>query len=112
MMHQSQAHSPEALSQFHKWTKELLGQLLAAKVVSQQDCYLHLSEDTLVECNVTPLSLNVLSRLCQQANTQKHYTQLKFNLMREENEGFAKLLQEVNQSNICEANVEIVTHNI
>jgi hypothetical protein len=32
--------------------------------------------------------------------------------MREENEGFAKLLHEVNQSNISGANVAVVTHNI
>ena len=43
---------------------------------------------------------------------QYNYEQNKFNLLREENEGFAKLIVELNQSNIDMSNVETVRKNI
>ena len=43
---------------------------------------------------------------------QKHYTQIKFNLLREENEGFAKLIVEISQLNISQQNVDLVSQNI
>ena len=50
--------------------------------------------------------------MARQANTQKHYTQIKFNLLREENEGFAKLIVEISQLNINASNVDLVKQNI
>ena len=44
--------------------------------------------------------------------TQKHFTQIKFNLLREENEGFSKLIVEISQLNINAANVKVVIQNI
>lgn len=46
------------------------------------------------------------------AVTQQHYEQQKFNLLREENEGFSKLIVELNQSNITMGNIEVVKSNV
>ena len=40
------------------------------------------------------------------------FEQQKYNLLREENEGFAKLIVELNQSNITLANIETVKANV
>ena len=45
-------------------------------------------------------------------NTTAYYEQQKFNLLREENEGFSKLIVELNQVNIGDCNIEIVKENI
>ena len=50
--------------------------------------------------------------MISQVKTQKHFTQVKFNLLREENEGFSKLIVEVSQLNISGANVKVVIQNI
>lgn len=44
--------------------------------------------------------------------TQYLYEQQKFNLLREENEGFAKIMVELNQPNISLTGVEVVKKNI
>ena len=46
------------------------------------------------------------------AITQSIYEQQKFNLLREENEGFAKLIVELNQPNISMDNIDIVKKNV
>jgi THO complex subunit 2 len=46
------------------------------------------------------------------AITQSLYEQQKFNLLREENEGFAKLIVELNQPNISMANIDTVKKNV
>lgn len=45
-------------------------------------------------------------------NTRTFYAQQKYNLLREENEGFAKLLIELNQENIDASNAQVVKDNI
>ena len=40
------------------------------------------------------------------------YEQQKFNLLREENEGFAKLIVELNQPNINQSNIDVVKKNV
>lgn len=42
------------------------------------------------------------------ARIQYWFEQNKYNLLREENEGFAKLIIELNQPNIDETNVNVV----
>ena len=83
-------------------------------MVTRADCYKLLSLDTLVHCEITAknITLDIMQQLITQANTQNNYTQIKFNLMREENEGYAKLLMEVNQENISDENVHLVMGNI
>jgi hypothetical protein len=54
-----------------------------------------LEPDVLIRSRQTKLDENGFKRMASQANTQKHYTQIKFNLLREENEGFAKLIVEI-----------------
>jgi THO complex subunit 2 len=44
--------------------------------------------------------------------TRTYFEQQKFNLLREENEGFAKLIIELNQGNIGEDNIRVVKQNI
>ena len=44
--------------------------------------------------------------------TRTYFEQQKYNLLREENEGFAKLLVELNQTNITNSNIQIVKENI
>lgn len=44
--------------------------------------------------------------------TRNMFEQQKFNLLREENEGFAKLIVELNQVNINEQNIQVVQENI
>ena len=46
------------------------------------------------------------------AITQSLYEQQKFNLLREENEGFAKLIVELNQPNINMLNIDTVKKNV
>jgi len=46
------------------------------------------------------------------AITQFIFEQQKFNLLREENEGFAKLIVELNQPNITMENIEVVKKNV
>jgi THO complex subunit 2 len=71
-----------------------------------------LEPDLMTTCKLTRLDENGFKRMASQANTQKHYTQIKFNLLREENEGFSKLIIEISQLNISAANVKVVIQNI
>jgi len=97
---------------FNTMVKPLLSQLIEKQIVSAVDCHIHLEAETLIACKITRLDSDGFTRMASQANTQKHFSQHKFNLMREENEGFAKLLIEVNQPNIDFSNATIVIANI
>ena len=44
--------------------------------------------------------------------TRTYFEQQKFNLLREENEGFSKLIIELNQGNIGQDNIKVVKQNI
>ncbi len=81
---------------FNSIVKPILSQLIEKQIVSAVDCHIHLEAETLIACKITRLDSDGFTRMASQANTQKHFSQHKFNLMREENEGFAKLLIEVN----------------
>jgi THO complex subunit 2 len=100
------------IDSFKNTLKVVLGQLIDKKVVCGDDCHLLLEADVLISTRQTKLDENGFKRMASQANTQKHYTQIKFNLLREENEGFAKLIVELSQLNINPQNVNVVSENI
>lgn len=92
--------------------KSILPQLIQKQVVMSEDCHVLLESDILIATRQTKLDEVGFKKMASQANTQKHYTQIKFNLLREENEGFAKLIVELAQLNINEHNVSLVSKNI
>lgn len=75
--------------------KPILSQLIAKQIISIEDCHLLLESDLMTSSRLTNLNADGFKRMASQANTQKHYTQIKFNLLREENEGFSKLIVEI-----------------
>ena len=92
--------------------RPILNQLLAKQIITLEDCHLILESDLMAGCRLTKLDEVGFKRMASQANTQKHYTQIKFNLLREENEGFSKLIVEISQLNISATNVKVVIQNI
>lgn len=58
------------------------------------------------------INLNNFNIKSRRFFTFSFFAQKKFNLSREENEGFAKLIIELNQPNITESNYKIVKQNI
>lgn len=82
--------------------------------MSQDDCVSFLESDLILACQLVRVCNNKqnFDRLCIQTRTQKHFTQIKFNLLREENEGFSKLIVELSQKNIDAASVQHVSENI
>ena len=55
---------------------------------------------------------NWFQNLSKHIFTREFYEQRKYNLLREENEGFSKLLLEINQENLSLDNYKIVIESI
>jgi THO complex subunit 2 len=92
--------------------KPILGHLIEKKIISYEDCHLLLESDLMTRCNLTRIPGEGFGKMISQVKTQKHFTQVKFNLLREENEGFSKLIVELSQLNISGTNVKVVIQNI
>ena len=78
-------------------------------VLEEQPVLLQLDEETLVQCALVSA---VFQKKRVRVNTKLIYEQQKFNLMREENEGFAKLIYELSQPGITDATVDLVIENV
>lgn len=70
----------------------------------------HLDESVLVGFQIIDQKNYTQKR--RKAITQMLYEQQKFNLLREENEGFSKLIVELNQANISMSNIDNVSSNV
>lgn len=92
--------------------KPVLGLLKEKGVVSAEDIYLVLDADLVIPQGLSSLNQQKWTSLSSQTYTQRHFTVIKFNLLREENEGFAKLIVELTQLNINSQNLELVSQNI
>jgi hypothetical protein len=90
--------------------KYLISSLVERDVFSQSEMLTYLDEAILLKLQVIDVLTFKQRRV--KAITQHHFEQQKFNLLREENEGFAKLIVELGQSNMNMANVEIVKSNV
>ena len=70
----------------------------------------------ILECNtlgaMNLVNGDMFNRKSRSFYTMTFFEQQKFNLLREENEGFSKLIVELNQVNIGSSNIEVVTKNI
>jgi THO complex subunit 2 len=93
-----------------------LSQLLSNLVASQENLLsydlvmTHLDDAFIISVGV--LDQRTYGNKRSKAITQFIYEQQKFNLLREENEGFAKLIVELNQPNITMENIEVVKKNV
>lgn len=85
---------------------QLLFALKTHEAVPAQTLLTHLDEQLLFAAGL--MEQKQFSQRRSRAITQLLYEQQKFNLLREENEGFAKLAVELNQSNISMANIVVV----
>lgn len=74
-----------------------------------EDIQDQIEEDTLIEIGI--LSGNYVQHK-NKIRTNTLYELKKFNLLREENEGFSRLISELTQTNIDVSNVDIVIENI
>lgn len=70
-----------------------------------------LEVETLAKCGIID-DPNMFKKKMNVVRTRNIFEQQKFNLLREENEGFAKLIVELNQLNINASNVETVEKNV
>ncbi|CDW79776.1 tho complex subunit 2-like [Stylonychia lemnae] len=80
------------------------------QILSIDNLVRHMDEQTLSQTGL--LDSNNYKNKFRRAVTQFMYEQQKFNLLREENEGFAKLIVELNQPNINQSNIDIVKKNV
>ncbi len=70
----------------------------------------HLDEQIIISTGI--MDQKTFGQKRSKAITQSIYEQQKFNLLREENEGFAKLIVELNQPNITMDNIGVVKKNV
>ncbi len=68
------------------------------EILSERKLILHLDKNILGMLNI--FDKDQIARKTQRIFTRNFYEQQKFNLFREESEGFAKLIVELNQPNI------------
>ena len=89
---------------------QLLTCLKSSEVVPLATMMTHLDEQPLQNAGL--LEQKVFNNKRSKAITQMMFEQQKFNLLREENEGFAKLMVELNQPNITMGNIGVVRQNV
>lgn len=97
---------------FRDKVKPVLKQLIEKGVVKAEDIYLVLEADLAIPQGLSNMTEESWKLFSSQTYTQRHLTVIKFNLLREENEGFAKLIVELTQLNINSQNLELVSQNI
>ena len=100
----------EALNKYHERAKELYQALQAKNIVNRNQAFEMLDKNTLEKIELT--KAEIITRHLKRYRTLTFYAQKKFNLFREENEGFSKLIIELNQENIDENSVAQVKENI
>jgi hypothetical protein len=79
-------------------------------VISQNGVYAMLNEDTLVEWGVFNKTSYIKNK--RRIKTKMVYELKKFNLFREENEGYSRLIIELTRARINEDNVDAVIDNV
>jgi hypothetical protein len=79
-------------------------------VISQNGVYAMLDEDTLVEWGVFNKTSYIKNK--RRIKTKMVYELKKFNLFREENEGYSRLIIELTRARINEDNVDAVIDNV
>ena len=100
----------EKVQHFYERAKEMYQQLQSKGIVNAQSAHEILDRSTLEKIGLTPIAF--MQRRMTRYRTLTFYAQKKFNLMREETEGFSKLIIELNQTNIDSQNVAQVKENI
>lgn len=98
------------ITQYHEKVRDLYQALVAKDIVSTQQAHEILDRTTLEKIGLS--SVSFLTKSLTRYRTLTFYAQNKFNLMREENEGFSKLIIELNQENIDRTTVRQVKENI
>ena len=88
----------EKIAQYHERVRDLYQALVTKAIVNSQSAHEILDRTTLEKIGLS--SVSFLSKSLTRYRTLTFYAQKKFNLMREENEGFSKLIIELNQENI------------
>ena len=87
-----------AIQQYNAKVKEIFTALLRHELVNQQMAQ-EILDRAIVE-NLGMGTAEILRKILNQYRTQTLFAQQKFNLMREECEGFAKLIIELNQEKL------------
>ena len=90
------------LQTYNERVKEMYVELLAKNIVRNNQAQEILDKNVL---DYLGLKGELVSKMTTRYRTINFFAQKKFNLMREENEGFSKLLIELNQENIDGQNV-------
>jgi len=95
-------------------TKEIFQKMVQKfneiKLTTVQMVQTLVEEDVLLECNI--LNKDTFINNKRRIRTKILYELKKFNLMREENEGYSRLVSELAQTGIDESNVDIVIDNV
>ncbi|KAG1469172.1 hypothetical protein G6F56_003410 [Rhizopus delemar] len=91
-------HKEELVFHTNILTKMING-LVRAEALTHHDCKVHFSSQLLKDCDIIANKLLFDRRLIR-LNTAILYKQQKFNLVREENEGYASLMNELTMSSI------------
>ena len=98
------------IASYHEKIRDLCRALVAKDIVNSQSAHEILDRTTLEKIGLS--SVQFLTKSLTRYRTLTFYAQKKFNLMREENEGFSKLIIELNQENIDQQTVGQVKENI
>ncbi|CEI90631.1 hypothetical protein RMCBS344292_04949 [Rhizopus microsporus] len=93
---------PQDLEEIRTRTEILTGMingLVESQALTTNDCKVHFSSQLLKDCNIIPNKVLFDRRLIR-LNTAMLYKQHKFNLLREDSEGYASLINELTISSI------------
>eukprot|EP00347_Sterkiella_histriomuscorum_P008986 403342964 len=108
---QIQTLTNKSVQETQKKSLALLIQYLRQhQLLGDQQIFTYMDEQTL--CGLGIIETPTYNAKHKRVNTQYFYEQQKFNLLREENEGFAKLIVELNQPSINESNIQVLKRNI
>lgn len=99
----------QALTSFNDKVKEMYTELAAKSIVRQNQAQEILDKKLLDHLGLQGFQVTRRTTIYRTIN---FFAQKKFNLMREENEGFSKLIIELNQDSIDDQSVSQVTENI
>ena len=89
---------------------QLIQALQKSDIIRETTLKIHLEEAVLINSGL--MDARQFASRRSKAITQQFFEQQKYNLLREESEGFAKIQVELNQPNITMENVKIVEQNL
>ena len=98
------------IDKYHAKVKEMFVPLLQQNIVNPQMAHEILDRSTVEFIGIG--NAEIMKKLLIQYRTYQFFAQNKFNLMREECEGFSKLIMELNQENIDANSLPQVKDNI